>query len=216
MLLSDVETARYLDENFILAWNSVRPAPKVKIDFGNGRVLERTLKGNTVFYVCNREGRVVDALPGVYLPQDFRAELAESLELLAQEPGQVRQRHNQAGLAMGMAMVGKGFVEAPLLKALDAPDHDTGAIRDVSGEPHSRDELEALVPGQGNLAERALKADSKASREVLRPAAHRLLAGFSSLPRPEDCRKQLYREVLKVDLDDPYLGLKLEGMPGTP
>lgn len=216
MLLSDTKTARYLDEHFILAWNSVRPAPKVRIDFGNGRVLERTLKGNTVFYVCNSQGRVVDALPGVYLPGDFRAELAQSLELLAQDPEQVRRRHDQAGVAMGMAMVGKGFVEAPLLQALDAPAHKTGAIRDISGEPHSRQELEALIPGQGELAGRALQADSKASREVLRPAAHRLLAGFSTLPRPEDCRQQLYRDVLKVDLDDPYLGLKLEGMPGTP
>ena len=34
----------------------MRPAPKVTIDFGNGHTLERTLKGNTIFYVMRADG----------------------------------------------------------------------------------------------------------------------------------------------------------------
>jgi hypothetical protein len=55
-----------LRERFILHWQSVRPVPKVTIDFGDGRKLERTLTGNSIHYVLDAEGRPIDALPGLY------------------------------------------------------------------------------------------------------------------------------------------------------
>ncbi|MBX7222779.1 MAG: thioredoxin family protein [Blastocatellia bacterium] len=75
ILYSNPEVARYLRENYILHWKSVRPVPKVTIDFGDGRKLERTLTGNSIHYVLNAEGQVVDALPGLYGPQAFLREL---------------------------------------------------------------------------------------------------------------------------------------------
>ena len=83
MLLSDKELAAELKERYVLSWESVREVPKATIDFGNGEVLTRTLKGNCVFYVCEPDGRVRDILPGVYTPDDFRQELRAS-EPLAQ------------------------------------------------------------------------------------------------------------------------------------
>jgi hypothetical protein len=62
---------KYLREKFVLHWQSVRPAPRVTIDFGDGRKLERTVTGNSVHYVLDASGRTLDALPGLYGPQAF-------------------------------------------------------------------------------------------------------------------------------------------------
>ena len=71
ILYSNAEIAKYLSENYILHWKSVRPAPKVTIDFGDGRKIERTLTGNSIHYVLDANGQIIDALPGLYSPQAF-------------------------------------------------------------------------------------------------------------------------------------------------
>jgi hypothetical protein len=53
----------------------VRPAPRVTIDFGDGRKLERTLTGNSIHYLLDSEGRALDALPGLYGPAAFLRQL---------------------------------------------------------------------------------------------------------------------------------------------
>jgi hypothetical protein len=73
ILYSNTEIAKYLSENYILHWKSVRPAPKVTIDFGDGRKIERTITGNSIHYVVDSTGQIVDALPGLYSPQGFLA-----------------------------------------------------------------------------------------------------------------------------------------------
>lgn len=60
-----------MSENYVLHWKSVRPAPKVTIDFGDGRKIERTLTGNSIHYVLDGNGQIIDALPGLYSPQAF-------------------------------------------------------------------------------------------------------------------------------------------------
>ena len=50
-LYSNKEISNYLRDNFVLHWQSVRPVPRVTIDFGDGRKLERTLTGNSAHYV---------------------------------------------------------------------------------------------------------------------------------------------------------------------
>ncbi len=70
-LYANEEVSKELRDRFILHWQSVRPVPKVTIDFGDGRKLERTLTGNSVHYVLDSDGRVIDALPGLYGPKAF-------------------------------------------------------------------------------------------------------------------------------------------------
>jgi hypothetical protein len=77
-LYSNSEVSRYLRQHFILHWQSVRPVPKLTIDFGDGRKLERTITGNSVHYVLNQEGEPIDALPGLYGPRAFVRVLAEA------------------------------------------------------------------------------------------------------------------------------------------
>src|SRR5579872_5519494 len=74
-LYANEEIGDHLRKNFILCWQSVRPVPRVTIDFGDGRKLEQTLTGNSIHYVLDSEGRPFDALPGLYGPQAFLREL---------------------------------------------------------------------------------------------------------------------------------------------
>ncbi len=72
-LYANSDISKFLRENYILHWKSVRPAPRVTIDFGDGRKIERTLTGNSIHYVLNGSGVVIDALPGLYSPEKFAA-----------------------------------------------------------------------------------------------------------------------------------------------
>ncbi len=110
ILYSNQEVARTLREKFILHWQSERPAPRVTIDFGDGRKLERTLTGNSIHYILDSDGRPLDALPGLYGPAAFLREINAIEELFQQlskkENGNLaqtlslyqRQRLNQVNL----------------------------------------------------------------------------------------------------------------------
>ncbi len=75
-LYANENVSNYLRNNYVLHWKSVRPVPKITIDYGDGRVLERTITGNSIHYLLTPDGRIMDALPGLYGPQAFMGELA--------------------------------------------------------------------------------------------------------------------------------------------
>ena len=78
VLYPNAEVSAALRDRFVLHWQSVRPVPKVTIDYGDGRRLERTLTGNSIHYVLDSEGRPIEALPGLYGPQAFLRELEKA------------------------------------------------------------------------------------------------------------------------------------------
>lgn len=81
LLYSNAEVSKYLNDNYVLHWKSVRPAPKVTIDFGDGRKIERTLTGNSIHYILDKNGEIVDALPGLYSPSEFLKYIKKSNEI---------------------------------------------------------------------------------------------------------------------------------------
>lgn len=87
-LYANQDVSRFLRESFILYWSSERPVPRVTIDYGDGRRLERTTTGNSAHYVLDEDGNVLDVLPGLYAPTAFRRELEGSLALAARVRGQ--------------------------------------------------------------------------------------------------------------------------------
>ena len=123
-LYANAEVAKYLNDHFVLHWKSVRPVPRVTIDFGDGRKLERTITGNSIHYVLDADGRVIDALPGLYGPQAFltglgRAEtVANQCNSLTGEPREQRLRafHQEraaalrAGLAADLQQINSSHV----------------------------------------------------------------------------------------------------------
>lgn len=78
-LYANADISKLLRERFVLHWKSVRPVPKVTIDFGDGRKLERTLTGNSIHYVLAADGQIIDALPGLYGPAAFLQHLNNTL-----------------------------------------------------------------------------------------------------------------------------------------
>lgn len=96
-LYANEAVAKLLRERYILHWQTWRPVPKITIDFGDGRKLERTITGNSIHYILDSDGRVVDALPGIYGPQAFQREL-ERIEVTARQCHAARTKGDRAAL----------------------------------------------------------------------------------------------------------------------
>lgn len=83
-LYANQTVAALMRDRFVLHWQSVRPVPRITIDFGDGRKIERTITGNSIHWVLDPQGRPVDALPGLYASQTFMRQLdaagAQALE----------------------------------------------------------------------------------------------------------------------------------------
>jgi hypothetical protein len=105
-LYANQAVGNQLRDRFILHWSSERPVPKVTIDFGDGRKLQRTVTGNSVHYVLDTQGRPIEAIPGLYGPQAFAAQLTQAETFFkafqqlpaAQQPAALRQYHRTYAL----------------------------------------------------------------------------------------------------------------------
>ena len=100
MLFSDQTISDFINENFEASWESVRPVPKVTIDFGNGTIVHRTLHGNVATYVCRCDSTVLDVLPGIYEPKTYLERL-EELAFMAERfrASEAEELVNDLGLA---------------------------------------------------------------------------------------------------------------------
>ncbi len=81
LLYPDSYNQTLLHDKYILHWQTVRPAPKVTVDFGDGRKIVRTLTGNSIHYVLDSDGAVIEALPGLYNSDEFRKFLNQAKEV---------------------------------------------------------------------------------------------------------------------------------------
>lgn len=97
-LYANKQIGDVLRERFVLHWQSVRPVPKVTIEFGDGRTLERTITGNSAHYVLAADGYPLDVLPGLYGPQKFLSWL-QSAERLHEHVKSVELDHRHHYLA---------------------------------------------------------------------------------------------------------------------
>lgn len=80
-LYANTEVSKYLRTNYVLHWSSERPVPVMTIDFGDGRTMTRTITGNSIHYILDSEGNVLDAIPGLYSPEAFLKLTTEADEL---------------------------------------------------------------------------------------------------------------------------------------
>jgi len=227
-LFSREEVAAFIARNFEPAWESVRPVPILRIDFGNGHVSTRTLHGNVASYVCTADGEVMDILPGIYTPDGYTTALEPprslALALNRSEPAprqaRLRDYHRQrAGqLRAVQQLVNAGPAGPQPGRANNGPiNRDRG--KDVI---ERRVEQVVVIPGLINGANAApgpmprtaaelanwapLAADTVRNETQQRLLIHDRFASADPV-RPEQIKRWLYREVLHADLDDPYLGL---------
>ncbi|HMQ23629.1 MAG TPA: hypothetical protein PKE00_14115, partial [Planctomycetota bacterium] len=198
----------------------VSPLPAffvTRIDFGNGRVLVRTLAGNVATWICMPTGLsasesataseanvAIDVIPALFTREQYQARLEAAHALHAA----VRDLDGATTVLTDWHRQ-----RAALTRKRTA--HGT------AGDPHGKKLAAFALPQRGTpflakaMVESSVKQsflveDSAYNQTVRSPQAHALLA----LPRERDAANEvasltpkLYKQVLGVDLDDPYLGL---------
>jgi hypothetical protein len=223
VLFSRADVAHFINRYFEPVWQAVRPVPLVRIDFGNGTVVTRTLHGNIATYLCTAEGQVLDILPGIYTPEVYRDRLSQ-FRLLANYVDQLGPEkraerlhayHQGQGDALRHNAPPPVFVNMDVSK-VSIEDRLKAVL--VSGNGPARGAV-AAAPGEGKTTEnprlaaaedlaswKLLAEDTRLNETTRRRHIHEWLAS-AGLVRPEQVTKRLYKEVLHADLDDPYLGL---------
>ena len=203
---------------FECAWESVRPVPRVTIDFGDGRTLERTLHGNVVTYFCTSNGEVFDLVPGLVDAQEYLRRLDQAMRLsryfrlaplLAMEEGTSEPTGDPAhGLLTDWhrALVALRESDVPL-------DRDPVPVPDHSKFFVERRLDDALLPPLAARDAESLRLDTLHNRLHRYPLASELWLEHPHV-RPGEITLEVYRRLLGVDLDDPYLGLAPDVLGG--
>ena len=221
-MFSDANIAAFINNNFEPVWESVRPLPMVRIDFGDGRQIVRTLHGNIATYVCAGNGQVLDVLPGIYTPAAYRRALQQfallpkylvspdsaekaSVRLVKYHETQARFLAEEGNPAVISARpssdIGKGKIEGRLKYILRVP-RDGEQMPEAAGPPFG----ETLASPSDLANWSALVEDTRVNERQRRRLIHEKLAAAGAV-RPDNIKKWLYKEVLHAELDDPYLGL---------
>ncbi|MBC8064238.1 MAG: hypothetical protein H7Y17_05365, partial [Chlorobia bacterium] len=220
--------------------------PKITVDLGDGKKITRTVRGNAVMYICNSDGKVVDAYPGVYTGEDFFPAVKESIVMCAKSPEEINAWHTANGKSLRFlrATMSKGAAEGPILKMVGARQiagatnsGQTGPldekrarfldsarrIEDSSLTPMAPDQVAMLVTGQpigdktpAQIGMEILRADSRQNITQMRGVIHLWLASEKELPTPKQARDIVLETILKIPYKDPYFGLKDIVIPGTP
>lgn len=202
-MFSNDQVAALINESFEPAWQSLRPVPRVTIDFGNGTVVKRTLHGNVATYVCTPEGKVLDILPGIYEPKTYIRELKrlakefrDSWRSKVDVDAYWRNYHQTKADRLSSALHPSASVpRGASIFATERP------IRRAIGVP-----MPASASGTPSLAA-SLAEDTLINQTTRRLKIHERLAKSGPVT-PDEISKWLYRDVLGTALDDPYLGLK--------
>lgn len=199
MLFSDKNLANYLDENYECAWESVRPVPIMSVDFGDGRVVSRSMHGNVATYVCLADKTVVDILPGIYGPRTYKRAL-EILHKLSLQTSRLIPKERVAKL--------RNFHQHENDRIYNEMNSITlGRIMGLHPMPSTvAEEPEVRELGNENYY-RGILADDAMSETSRRLITHGILHTYG-LATPDLLTKQVYKQCLDLDLDDPYLGLK--------
>lgn len=244
-LFKDPDFKNLVTDDVIPAWEMVRAVPKVEIDLGDGKKIVRTVRGNAVMYLCNSDGHVLDAFPGVYTVDDFLPAVQESLRELAKADLETRRAFHKSRGKMPPrtgATTGKMMLESPTLNLIGAPaitgvpvDLKTddparrqfllaaSRISDASLTPLPAREVVASLTGAPldgrnphDVAAQILRNDSRINMERVRPVVHLWLASEDRVRTPAEARDTVLETILKIPYKDPYFGLKDVLLPGTP
>jgi hypothetical protein len=211
VLFSAPDVAKYISENFEPTWVSVRPVPKITIDFGNGKTMTRTVNGNVATYVLTADGSVIDVVPGIYAPSSYISALSSIRDQFNSLKSDSRPLELKLKDYHARALVAANRPENPAALAGSTPSNPAVALEAVTPNsstppsPLAVPGLKPIDPASSEELIEALSADTRLNETERRPAIHAYLKK-NGLITPDKMKHWLYREVLHADLDDPYLG----------
>lgn len=214
VLYSNAAIARLLRANYVLHWSSERPAPRVTVDYGDGRMLHRTITGNSIHYVLDANGHPYDALPGLYAPVMFLSELQTALAVGHFRDLTVKPVPNTRSFAE-LAMT-KGTVELALMKLVfqvnaahedhepvplaELDDSSIALIREKHAEAGG--DFDAMLA----TFRRSISEDTVRNETELRPRIRKWMGAHRRATLAE-LNAFVYRDVFLTAPDDPWLGL---------
>lgn len=237
--LSNPEVIKFLTNEVVPYWESVGPVPKVTIELGDGRVIKRTLGGNIVTYLLSSSGEVYDAFPGIYTPETYLSEIRKTMGALDSHSDILAWHRQELAVAAKTEetriTMSKAVVESPLLKALGGSEPSnqpkdtttafqnyTARLQDISKRAASVSELRSSVLSNvssndpDEIGREAVAIDSRNNLKLIRPVVHLLFSSYKKLPDLQQCRDQIYEDILHIPIHDPYLGLADAIVPGSP
>lgn len=213
-LYADPDVSRAMRENFVLHWSSEREVPVVEITFGDGRAIKTTTTGNSIHYLLDSEGQVLDAASGLYSPGGFARVLGE-MNALAEESdvGSIRAHHRRA----------RASGEAQVLRWLRM----YGPPVEPEALPTAFDSLASLrlpdAPQVPSLAVPAMDAQLvTASKGIVEVPTLRALGVREATPVPrEQALDQVFKQLAKlgtveVALSEPSQALMRRDRPRKP
>lgn len=243
-LFQDPEFRAFAEREAIPAWEMVRPVPKVTIDFGNGKQVVRTVRGNAVMYLLNADGKVFDVFPGVYTKADFLSAVRESIARMAKGDGTAAlayHRERSGVIPPTGITLGKSAVESPTLRLIGArtfggfpvdPNAAPGdpaksafllnasRLTDTSLTPMRPAEVLARVTTgterRDEIPAAIIARDSETNLTRTRVVVHSYFASLKALPTPDEARDAVLGTILKIPYKDPTMGLDDILLPGTP
>ncbi|MGE3768015.1 MAG: hypothetical protein AB7L94_37525 [Kofleriaceae bacterium] len=181
-----------LRQDFVLHWQSVRPVPLVTLDFGDGRRITKTLTGNSAHLVLDPQGRLVDALPGLFDPDTFVALLAQARTFA---------RADRAALAKLHAWAQRSTPPPPPPRPSRATRASTLAMTKHVVELPVLRQVEPLPQTPAGIA------DDTAKNIELHRRIHAAFAQHTEWSGIDGFVEWLYAEIFEMPLHDPALGL---------
>ncbi|MFT7621861.1 MAG: hypothetical protein ACI9WU_001026 [Myxococcota bacterium] len=230
MLFHDADIANIINAQFEPAWQKVREVPRATIDFGNGRTLTRTLNGNVATWLADSSGLAFDLVPGIVDKVEYKKRLERAVAQharLSKLPAADRQAaighyHRVMGTlaskgtdaigAEGMAIgphpdMRKFLVEGPVKKAFG-----TRSIERTVGYML----LAAAKADQTKPAATDLKDETAYNQKHRYSKVHKLFTQPAGVKLSRATTVTVFRDILNVDLEDPYLGLAPYVVGGEP
>lgn len=231
-LYAHPQIADRLRNKFVLFWHGVRPVPILTVQLDADHVLRRPIVGNSYHAIVSSDGDVQAVLPGLTSAETFLAFL-DAPPPAAPPPATETAGRWKGALAYGDAHCEtKTSVESTSLKyggagGTYADTRPTGDPAALAFPLHPRvvemirikAQLSPCFPTPGPVDSRTdeillaqvrmfqsnIQADDAINRGLQGPITERLRAHPEKLGRPLD--EWMYKEVFKMDLGDPWLGL---------
>jgi hypothetical protein len=194
-----------LSKEFVLHWQTVRAAPIITIDFGDGRKIQRTITGNSLHLVLDQQGRTIDVLPGLYAAESFVAELqlagaaarklteVQDAEFLSQRGAYHNSRIQELARSWQERCSAAQLVD--LRMGIDHPDEIWAKIAPMQGTPSVLDEntrravLERAAPAAEVAGRRAL------SKAVVESPQMALIRNVSRIINEDSVRNEYHLHV---------------------